>query len=161
MISPPLLHYYYIFQSSHIFNSISAHIPQFNSSSKQSKTPSQPPQRHLIPSLHFYFFHSRTPTFLLHFPPRRSSRLASKLSSPLPLSRAPARRTAGDEPFRHHLLPTGSSKNEAGAPRERGLRSYHERYHKQEGAVKAFSRRNPAVSVLPISYFSSSDAFCQ
>ena len=67
-------------------------------------------------------------------------------------------------PFRRHLRPPGSHLtrgSETGAPRERGLRSYHERYHKQEGAVKAFSKRNPAVSVLPISYFSSSDAFCQ
>ena len=67
-------------------------------------------------------------------------------------------------PFRRHLRPPGSHLtrgSETGAPRERGLRSYHERYHKQEGAVKAFSKRNPAVSILPISYFSSSDAFCQ
>jgi len=67
-------------------------------------------------------------------------------------------------PFRRHLRPPGSHLtrgSETGAPRERGLRSYHELYHKQEGAVKAISKRNPAVSVLPISYFSSSDAFCQ
>ena len=42
--------------------------------------------------------------------------------------RAPARRTAGDEPSRPHLRQTGSPKNETGVPRERGLRSYHERY---------------------------------
>ena len=156
MIFPQLLHFYYILQSGPIFNSISAHIPQFHSSSKQSKTPSQPPQRHLIPSLHFYFFHSCAPTFLLHLPPaplqsgcqtgcqphfrhpalgtyvsaqpphkshgsadsascaRRTANVVGLFAVPncprLLRRRAPARRTAGDEPFRHHLRPTGSPK---------------------------------------------------
>ncbi len=49
---------------------------------------------------------------------------------------------------------------ETGAPRERGLRSYHERYHKRNNAKLAIlAKESPAVSIIYIP-FPNSKASC-